>query len=285
MYTYLEQPRGLGAVVGLDTRRLVEDTEKIPFRWICALDLIFPDRADKSKEQRDRGTGLLISPRHVLTAAHNVTPAKGVLAHRIHVLPGLDGVNVLGKARARVGSLTVEPSAWWIPDSYVKNRDNLHDYAVLTLPREFPPINAMTYGFWSDARFAPRTRIVNVNVGTLAAGGSLTLAGYPGDKCREKACGAIAPGAQIATLRARKDWASTQWMASGTIQANSPPSLILYDMDTYSGISGSPVWQTTPQGDLVLVAIHTGNGRGLVLSSDVLDAVRPIVRARAMPTF
>ena len=298
MYVYTERPRGLGAVIGMDTRQLVADPEKLPYRWICALDLIFPNKADASKDQRDRGTGVLISPRHVLTAAHNVTPGTGIFAHRIHVIPGLDGVNLLGKPRAHVGSLTVEPASWWVPEAYLKGRDDLHDYAVLTLPQEFPPINKMTYGFWSDARFAPRTRIAAVNVNALSAGGSLKLAGYPADKCKKEACSAVAPAAQPAALRARNDWASTQWAASGTIQKNSPAGLILYDMDTYPGISGSPVWQTTPQGELMLIAIHTGKyprvdaagawetpGRGLVLSSDVIEALRPIVRALALPTF
>src|SRR5262245_33487758 len=132
MYIHTERPAGLGAVIGMDTRQLVEDTETVPYRWICALDLIFPNRADPSKEQRDRGTGFLISPRHILTAAHNVTPDKGIFAHRIHVMPGLDGVNLLGKPRDRFGSLTVEPTSWWVPEDYLKNRDELHDYAVLT---------------------------------------------------------------------------------------------------------------------------------------------------------
>src|SRR5262245_8739324 len=57
-------------LVGNDNRQPVSNTTDVPFRWMCALDLLFPDPDKPSKFLAFRGSGTLISPRHVLTAGH-----------------------------------------------------------------------------------------------------------------------------------------------------------------------------------------------------------------------
>jgi len=246
----------LGTVVGADGRQRVGDVTRPPYRWICSLDLFFPFNG---APQLNKGTGFLISPRHVLTTAHNVTPAPGVRALSINVVPGLDGTNLLGKPAAPVGSLTVLPVSCWVPSPYETTRDLAWDFALLTLPREVPPHRGSPYGYWSDPRFAPATRVLPIRSGSLT-GAAVSIAGYPADKCGTKDCAPCAPSspASYDPLRAKSSWASTQWEATGTIQAGPPPGLIIYNADSCVGMSGSPVWQSPKPGELVLIGIHTG---------------------------
>lgn len=97
-------------------RYLIEDTTKAPFKWICAINAIFPDPDDIHKgisfgaisQNLDffppitgNGTGVLIGSRHVLTAAHNVyhwingskgTPSLGT-AKQIAIIPALNNLD------------------------------------------------------------------------------------------------------------------------------------------------------------------------------------------------
>ena len=92
-----------GEFLGPVKRRRIDDLTQGPYRWICALDVQFPER-DKTRASI-QGTGLLISPRHILTSASNVVrkeppfkeshPKTGfrVDAQRVTVTPALDGTH------------------------------------------------------------------------------------------------------------------------------------------------------------------------------------------------
>jgi len=47
-------------IIGADTRNLVSATTAVPYRWICCLDLYFPDPDNSSKELFFRGSGTLV---------------------------------------------------------------------------------------------------------------------------------------------------------------------------------------------------------------------------------
>jgi V8-like Glu-specific endopeptidase len=287
---------GLGVIIGGDARQRARDLHKAPYRWICALDLQFPFQGSS---QLNKGTGFLMSPRHVLTAAHNVTPSPGVEALSITVTPGLDGTKLLGKQQAPVGSQEIRPgqpsvgpltpAGWWVPPEYKTNRQPVWDFALLTLPKDFPVLHGMPYGYWTDAHYAPWTKIAAVTASALV-GSAVSLSGYPADKCRNDACAPCVPSvpADYDSARGKLGWASTQWEAGGTVQPDPPPGLILYDADACTGMSGSPVWQNTTAGDLQLVAIHTGTqtrsnpktglnetfNRGIPLVAQLLNLLR-----------
>ena len=250
---------GLGLVTPPDSRELVRDTRVVPYRWICALDLFYPWRGG---EQRNRGTGFLVSPRHVLTAAHNVRPAVGVDARRITVTPAMDGTSLLNKPHGPVGSVTLTPKDWWAPPEF-KNptRDHTWDFALLTLPKEFPAFRAMPYGYWGAKHFEPATQFTHPAAAGLQP--VVHVAGYPSDKCRDKDCAPCAGSpVDYDPVRDKANWASMQWTSAGAVRPAAPTGLLLYDADTCAGMSGGPVWQLTKQPDgkwtMTLVAIHGG---------------------------
>jgi V8-like Glu-specific endopeptidase len=286
-------PGGLGLVTPPDHRQLVRDTRIVPHRWICALDLFFPW---KGGEQRNAGTGFLISPRHILTAGHNIRPAAGVEALRITVTPGSDGASVLGKPKGPVGSVTLTRKDWWVAPQFANPTDHRWDVALLVLPTELPAFRGMTYGYWGDPRYEPATVFTPMQAAPVL-GPIVHVSGYPADKCGDKTCAPCSAQVPAAydPVRAKSNWASMQWASAGAILPDPPAGLILHNADTCTGMSGSPVWELRRKADgkqsMVLVAMHTGVytrqnritrvdetlNRGISLSD---QAIRDMLRAR-----
>lgn len=132
MYTF-EEP----GIINGDNRLHIEATTKVPWRWICKIVI-----TSKGKFV-GRGTGVLISDRHVLTAAHVVYDVyKNKSMYSVDIIPALDGSG-LG---APFGSYSLDPEKRnpKIPKQYVfsENKIDQWDYALLTLTK---PIGSETF--------------------------------------------------------------------------------------------------------------------------------------------
>ncbi len=274
-----------------DDRVLVRDTTAVPFRWICCLDLYFPDPDNPGRDMLFRGSGTLISPRHVLTCGHclwdDVTGGRGTTARRevrrITVTPGRNGVDSGGSPRQPFGSTTsiaVRYSAQWR-----SSHNPEFDFGLITLrdaigSQRQPTLGSRPLGFWGSREWGAGTRI-NPREASVLQGKPVNISGYPGDKCgAQPPVGSATDPQQLACPA--NQWASNQWRAFGRVLNAAPaatPRRIRYDMDTFGGHSGSPVWLRW-QNFRNLIAIHrAGSGigaynEGVRVTTEMMNTVR-----------
>lgn len=184
------------------------------------------------------GTGWLVGPRLLLTAGHCVYMTdEGGWVRQIEVIPGRDA------DERPYGSATAtdfRSVTGWTQDN---NSD--FDYGAILLPegnRYGEQLGWFGYSNCTD---------------DYLRGLTLNLSGYPGDGGKTGIDG-------------------TQWFASRTVDEVMERQ-ISYQMDTYGGQSGSPVWEMRSDGSRYGVAIHTwgtatANG-GTRITADVFDNV------------
>jgi V8-like Glu-specific endopeptidase len=216
---------GVG-IVGQDDRQLVSNTLDVPFRWICQL---WIRRQDSNGKVTDTGaTGVLVSPRHVLTAAHAIKEEKqddrnqwvSYEATQIRVAPARDGDD------RPFGTYDVKLPAQVAPGwTSRKNTGSEHDYALLTLDtavgdKTFKSLGNQKLCYWGSAACAPQATAVTQDPNSLVRATGVT-AGYPNDR---------GGGVKLFT-------ASGQ--LGGVVKTR---RFMNFAADACQGQSGSPVW-------------------------------------------
>lgn len=199
--------------IGRDTRQKIVATEALPYRQIGQL-LI-----EVSDGYTYIGTGTLVGPRHVLTAAHNLYHIKDKSsAVRVTFVPG------------RRGNETAFPNLWCrsvefrVPREYGEG-DIRHDYAMVILPPEVAPAMTSQLGTMAVGAFVP----------SALRDREVVIAGYAEDKDQNYGRFLYADRNQIERVDATYLW---------------------YYVDTGRGQSGSPIY-VEQDGGFILAGIHT----------------------------
>lgn len=246
----------------------VQDTRLEPFAYVCR---IVTHAYDKRGESI--GTGILISPYHVLTCAHVIFPPQAPRTKEIIVFPGQNGPDT--NCRVRADAWAVSPG-WDVKNCHTDGLD-------LGIIRLACPMNP---GFLPLRPFDP-SQLVGATVG---------LAGYPfGSRFEPKARhmyysrGSITGAIHIqrCTGDIVRGTAETEGRRLPTI--SEATSLIAHDLDTAPSQSGSPMW-IVQAGGRFLVALHAGRidrntqGKAVLINAAVRRRVADwMTRFRPLP--
>jgi V8-like Glu-specific endopeptidase len=209
--------------------RPVADTTQAPFRWVCRIRV-------QAQRGHSYGSGILVSPSHVLTAAHVIQFRQEPNSWRtIEVGPGFSPT-----------STAAVRSNGWALDPRWKVADCMTDGSDLALIRLAQPVSSRV-GFWNIVPFAPAD----------IAGKPCLLAGYPSRPDDIDATRMYQSNGRI-----RGSVAITECTPT-TARGHMPPAispttfLIAHDCDSEGSMSGGPIC-VFDQGAPRLVAIHTG---------------------------
>jgi V8-like Glu-specific endopeptidase len=218
----------LEVVPPLDSRTEVTDTLLRPYRWICFIEMKLRLSSDR-KGRTVRGTGILVSPRHVLTSAH-MFDTRDVTHRTITVTPARKGdAKPFGEAKVILRRSS--------PHYRSGQGGARFDFALLTLDKRIgdtkagqPPQRLGYWGETSASSLAPQSV-------SAVHDKDVEVAGYPCDK-------------PIGTM----------WAATGIAQiAAREPRRIDHTADTKPSMSGGPLFLRTAS-TTILVGLHSRPG-------------------------
>ena len=226
-----------------DQRVPATNTEAVPFRFICHLELRAVDTTNTTVIARSTATGVLVGPRHVLTTGHTLLAQRGRFkVTDAWVSPGMNGST---RPFGRVEGATFRTHPNWFRNG-AQNDD--YDYGMITLKdpigeRRFKSLSNNPLGWWGDPVNGAGTRLERL-APTSLDNVTVNVAGYPNDKP-----------------------SGTMWMSSGqTTPLRGPQGQIStmarrlpHNADTHVSQSGSPVWMRDTDKNLrYLVGLHHG---------------------------
>src|SRR4030095_9797847 len=222
MYELLSQEAS--GIIGRDTRVRVNDTTIAPFKYICQIRI-----GHTFERPHDVGTGFLIGPRTVMTAAHVI---YGQEVGQIYVVPGRNG-----------SSMNPDPFGIYAATDFILSHSSYSsadngtgkDYAIIHLYEDVPP----ELGHWgmkswkgdqTGSSFLAR-KYLPENAGVQ----KINLCGYPRDKGGDN-----------------------QYVSyDKTLRFNKSRTELFFLNDVAKRNSGSPIWvrRSPDNGGRILVGI------------------------------
>lgn len=256
--------------------KAIDKVRQAPFQWICSICAQFavptvsePDAPEPANLHY--GTGVLVTERHVLTAAHILV---GLRKYKDALLPAW-ARDVRVQIGRNDGGLPVKPRwyrvrRWTVPRpfrSYYRSDDHgpldaQHDYGVIELAK---PVGhkrflmrgrLQTVGWWNQAHRSVLRPVEGSFKGRLR-GTRVHVCGYLKDL--HPTAGKLALGGGVVTE------------VDPTVSGRALP-LLTYTGRYGKGMSGGPVWADCADGRRYLIAIHiAGNvnqldGRGVLIT-------------------
>lgn len=234
--TVIEQKHLL---TGIERRTYIQypKTQDWPYRVHGHMIMKFPD-------DNFTGSGTLVGPNHVLTAAHNLyNPLNKKWAKEVFFAPGRDQNHYpYGDSK---GCILLVHEKWHKNN---KDKDN-YDFGMVILDS---PIGMVTG--WSGLLSLPNSLIKEWPV---------SVTGYPGDK-------------GIGNYHSTEMWTMDNHIK------DAKPEKIFYEIETYEGQSGGGIWSYKWPGyeGIYTVGVHTGReaedaeeNRGVRISKENFDII------------